>query len=125
MLPGKTQQITHQTGTIVSHRWYPRRSYPNDVDSTLRIEVPHRILFLTVTVTDFELESRYPQDGCYDFLKIKGHKYCGSELASTGRTIYVPATGALSLDFHTDVSSQADGFLLEYQYYSKFKCGCN
>lgn len=121
MLDDANQKITHQTGTIVSHRGYPSWNYPNNVDSTLRIEVPHEILLFTFTVTDFELESRHWNDGCYDFLKIKGQKYCDSELASTGRTRYVSGTGELRLEFHTDRDSRADGFLLKYQYHSKFR----
>ena len=83
MLPGKTQQITHQTGTIVSHREYPHKKYPNYVDSTLWIEIPaNEILLFTVTVTNFELESRSRWSGrCSDYLEINGQKYCGSELA--------------------------------------------
>ena len=126
MLDGKTQQITHQSGTIVSHRGYSHKRYPRNVNSTLRIEVPHGILLLTVRLTALELESRHRQDGCYDFLKIKGQTYCGSEIVSNWRMRYVSATESLSLEFHTDWTSPADGFLLEYKYWtlslSKFQC---
>ena len=80
---------------------------------------------LTVTVTDFEIEYR-GWISCYDFLKIKGQTYCGSEIVSNWRMRYVSATESLSLEFHTDWTSPADGFLLEYQYWtlslSKFQC---
>ena len=116
MLDGKTQQITHQTGTIVSHRGYSHENYPNNVDSTLRLEIDG-ILLIRIAVTDFELESRLKQSGsCIDYLEIEGQKYCGVELASN--TTYESATGALNMKFHTDSQSRDKGFLFEYRYYS-------
>ena len=118
MLPGKTQQITHQTGTIVSHRGYPHKKYPNSVDSTLRIEIDGMLLFI-VTVMDFQL---YPEswDSCSDYLEVMEQRYCGTRLASYRRTAYVSSTSMLNLKFHTGHWYQDEGFLLEYQYYSKF-----
>ena len=54
MLPGKTQQITHQTGTIVSHREYPQKEYPSKMNSQLRIQV-RGILFFSMDVDKFNL----------------------------------------------------------------------
>ena len=115
MLDGKTQQIKHHTGTIVSHS---HKDYPNNVDSTLslRIEIDG-ILLIRIAVTDFELESGLQHSGsCYDYLEIEGQKYCGVELASN--TTSISATGALNLKFYTDSRSRDKGFLFEYKYYS-------
>ena len=120
MLDGKTQQITHQTGTIVSHREYSHESNPHDVDSTLTMETPaDRMLLFRVTVTNFELKSRSWSVSCSDYFEIMGRRYCGTDLASNRRITYVSATDALNLTLRTGGFSRDEGFLLEYHYYSK------
>ena len=113
----RTQQITHQTGTIVSHRGYSHEEYPNYADSVLKIDTDG-ILILTVTVINFQL---YLKKYCYDYLEIKGHKYCGTDLASNRRTTFVSATGVLRLKFYTSSVNQDEGFRLDYDYYSTGK----
>ena len=116
MLDGKTQQITHQTGTIVSHRGYSHEDYPHNVDGTLGIGIDGILLF-TFTVNGFELESITGRfwSLCNDYLKIKGQTYCGTHLASNTRATFVSATGELSIMFHTaEYTSRDEDFLLQY-----------
>ena len=113
---GRTQQITNQTGTIVSHREYSHENYPNRVDSTLEIEI-NGILLITVSIKDFEL---YLRRSCYDFLQINGSKYCGKELSHKSRT-FISRNGKLSLKFHTSSNNRDKGFVLDYHYFSEFK----
>lgn len=114
MLDDKNQLITHQTGTIISHRGYPQEEYRKEVDSTLRIKVDG-VLFVSVEVLAFNLETKYG-DTCYDYLHVNNDiKYCAEELNSASRHMYLVG-GELVLGFITDDSDEQDGFKLTYQF---------
>ena len=124
MLDGKTQQITHQSGIIVSHRKkYYDKNYPNNVESTLIIEKDGILLF-DISVIDFELQPGYydwlSRWTCYDYLEIEGHKYCGGQLTSARGHTYITSTGTLSMNFYTNRWTRDKGFTLKYSYFSKY-----
>ena len=120
MLDGKTQQITHQTGTIISHRGYPQEYYPINMDSQLKIRVTG-VLFLSLEVNQFNLEKRY-STGCYDYLQITDNtgnrQYCGNEI-SIGKSSRVVPNGQISFRFKTDSHTENFGFRLQFKYYGK------
>ena len=121
MLNGKTKQITHQSGTIISHREFPhQKEYPIYMDSQLKIQVAG-VLFFSMEVNQFNLEKRYSR-GCDDYLQINDNtgnrQYCGKEIR-IGKSSRVVPNGQISFLFKTDGRTQNSGFRFQFRYFGK------
>ena len=116
MFDDATQQITHQTGIIVSHREYTHEDYSNSIDSRLNIEV-NRTLHLTLFVFDIELEEK--SYDCFDYLQVNGNytygKTCDEKILPGELKTFVMSDGKFRISFHTDGSVQQKGFLIYFQ----------
>ena len=116
MFDDATQQITHQTGIIVSHREYTHEDYSNSIDSRLNIEV-NRTLHLTLFVFDVELEEK--SYDCFDYLQVNGNytygKTCDENILPGELKTFVMPDGKFQISFHTDDSVQQKGFLIYFQ----------
>ena len=120
MFDDATQQITHQSGIIVSHREYTHEDYPSSVDSMLNIEV-NGTLSVTLFVFKIGLEDTYST--CYDYLQINGEKYgrnCGKEISQGDFKTVFKSDGNFELSFYTNIADQREGFLIQYQLSGQF-----
>ena len=120
MFDDATQQITHQSGIIVSHREYTHENYPSSVDSMLNIEV-NGTLSVTLFVFKIGLEDTYST--CYDYLQINGEKYgrnCGKEISQGDFKTVFKSDGNFELSFYTNIADQREGFLIQYQLSGQF-----
>ena len=119
MLDGGDQLIAHQTGTIISHRGYPHVNYPQNMDSTLRIQV-YDILLVNFEILDFSLDARL-SDTCDDYLQVNNKtKYCAKDLTA-GTTVKLYLVGGdLLLRFYSDGSTVDTGFMFTYDFSGKY-----
>ena len=121
MLDGKSQQITHQSGTIVSHRGYPRTNYAFCIAGELKFKV-NGVLFLNMEFYRFDLQKR--NDSGWDDLQITvdtgDRQYCGAELSgrNPSRNL-ISVNGVIALKFHTDHTQTSKGFRFKFKYFGK------
>ncbi|XP_022251869.1 cubilin-like, partial [Limulus polyphemus] len=92
---------------------YPQ-SYPNNINCHYLIRKNNPgVCALDLTVQSFHLEENQNCD--YDYLDIKGHKFCGQVPSGSIRRIYFEGPDSLRIYFYSDKATNRPGFSIGVQ----------